>query len=167
MVEGFSSFKRMCCVDLFSLATSDEQCVTSRAIDPACHSLLVTQHSLLLFSVSSFALVVASEREWPQGASRATFVGVSSGGGTPGPFSNPAVKPASADGTWNDSSWERRSSPTFFAQLSSPGPSCFVFVCLRTATFRLCDLKIAPKCLQLASFPAPEVNIRKNAIQFP
>src|SRR5262245_40277598 len=51
------------------------------------------------------------------------FVGGLGGGGTPGPFSNPAGKPASADCTWNDSSWERRSSPTFFAQLSSPGPS--------------------------------------------
>src|SRR5258708_27247182 len=40
------------------------------------------------------------------------FVGVSSGGGTPGPFSNPAVKPACAAGTWLATAWERRSSPT-------------------------------------------------------
>src|SRR5258707_14131739 len=40
------------------------------------------------------------------------FVGVSSGGGTPGPFSNPAVKPACADGTWLATALEGRSSPS-------------------------------------------------------
>src|SRR5579859_6081303 len=48
------------------------------------------------------------------------FVGGLCGGGTPGPFPNPAVKPASADGTWTVTSRERRSLPTFlFSSMSS------------------------------------------------
>ncbi len=36
-----------------------------------------------------------------------------SGGVTPVPSPNTVVKPASADGTWSESSWESRSSPDF------------------------------------------------------
>ena len=36
------------------------------------------------------------------------------GGGTPGPIPNPAVKPASADGTWLVTARESRSSPRDF-----------------------------------------------------
>ena len=34
-----------------------------------------------------------------------------SGGETPGPIPNPAVKPASADGTWGAAPWESRTLP--------------------------------------------------------
>ena len=40
------------------------------------------------------------------------MVGDLSGGGTPGPFSNPVVKPTRADGTGGVAPWESRSSPT-------------------------------------------------------
>ena len=40
------------------------------------------------------------------------MVGGFGGGGTPGPFSNPVVKPTRADGTWSVGSWESRSLPT-------------------------------------------------------
>ncbi len=41
-------------------------------------------------------------------------LGDSSGGGTPGPIPNPAVKPASADGTRGEALWESRSLPRGF-----------------------------------------------------
>jgi hypothetical protein len=44
--------------------------------------------------------------------SRGQAVGDSGGGGPPGPFSNPAVKPTRADGTRGASPRETRSSPT-------------------------------------------------------
>jgi hypothetical protein len=43
--------------------------------------------------------------------------GVSSGGGTPGPFSNPVVKPTRADGTGGAVLWETRSTPTLSTSL--------------------------------------------------
>ena len=39
------------------------------------------------------------------------FSGDRSDGDTPGPISNPAVKPVSADGTWGAAPWESRSLP--------------------------------------------------------
>ena len=42
-------------------------------------------------------------------------LGDSSGGGTPGPIPNPAVKPASADGTGGAAPWESRSLPRDFS----------------------------------------------------
>ena len=41
-------------------------------------------------------------------------LGDCSGGGTPGPISNPEVKPASADGTRGEALWESRSLPRDF-----------------------------------------------------
>ena len=41
------------------------------------------------------------------------FVGELSGGGTPGPISNPAVKSTSTDGSMRVAACERRSLPTF------------------------------------------------------
>ena len=43
------------------------------------------------------------------------FLGDLSGRGTPGPISNPVVKPVSADGTWRATSWESRSLPRDFS----------------------------------------------------
>jgi hypothetical protein len=43
---------------------------------------------------------------------RRQVVGVYGGGGTPGPFSNPVVKPTRADGTGGVAPWETRSMPT-------------------------------------------------------
>ena len=44
-----------------------------------------------------------------------------SGGGTPGNIPNPAVKPASADGTWGAAPWESRSLPgDLFPCLETP-----------------------------------------------
>src|ERR1700690_2776038 len=45
-----------------------------------------------------------------------TSLGDLSGRGTPGPISNPVVKPVSADGTWRATSWESRSLPRGFQQ---------------------------------------------------
>ncbi len=81
---------------------------------------------------------------------RTAGVGDPGGGGTPGSISNPTVKPASADGTGRDTSWERRSLPT-------PCPA-FSF---RTA-LRLCflfptapdKLRIIRKCRSLYAFLA-------------
>jgi hypothetical protein len=56
------------------------------------------------------------------------FVGDRSGGGTPGLISNPAVKPASADGTCTATYWERRSLPTFL--FSFPHPPLQRAVCV-------------------------------------
>ena len=50
------------------------------------------------------------------------LVGDMCGGGTPGPISNPAVKPASADGSMRATACESRSLPT-----SSPPPHLFSF----------------------------------------
>ena len=50
------------------------------------------------------------------------MVGGKSGGGTPGPISNPVVKPTSVDGSGGAAPCERRPSPTtpppFFSSLS-------------------------------------------------
>lgn len=54
---------------------------------------------------------------------RGLTVGDPSGGGTPGPISNPVVKPTRADGTWGVGPWESRSSPTsdlFFFTTTTP-----------------------------------------------
>ena len=60
-----------------------------------------SQLILLLLVLTAEGLVTAS-------------VGGSRGGGTPGPFSNPVVKPTRADGTWGVTPWESRTSPGFF-----------------------------------------------------
>ena len=41
------------------------------------------------------------------------FSGDDSGGATPVPIPNTAVKSSSADGTWTAGSWESRTSPDF------------------------------------------------------
>lgn len=48
-------------------------------------------------------------------AKEAKLLGDRSGGGTPGPIPNPAVKPSSADGTSLATGWKSRSSPRGFA----------------------------------------------------
>jgi hypothetical protein len=53
--------------------------------------------------------------------SETELLGDISGGGTPGPFPNPAVKAASADGTWRAASWERRSLPSFVSLFHPSG----------------------------------------------
>ncbi len=49
------------------------------------------------------------------GRSRAQVSGGHSGGETPVPIPNTAVKPARADGTWGATPWESRSLPEFIA----------------------------------------------------
>ena len=43
--------------------------------------------------------------------------GDDSGGETPVPIPNTAVKPSSADGTWVETPWESRSLPGYFTSL--------------------------------------------------
>ncbi len=63
------------------------------------------------------------------------MVGVCGGGGTPGPFSNPVVKPTRADGTEGAALWETRSMPTlclrslFFSLISPPGKPILPLLC--------------------------------------
>src|SRR5688572_12153953 len=52
--------------------------------------------------------------------------GGDSGGETPLPIPNRAVKPPSADGTWSASSWESRSPPVFIRSGRPSGRPFFV-----------------------------------------
>jgi hypothetical protein len=61
--------------------------------------------------------------------SETELLGDISGGGTPGPFPNPAVKAASADGTWRAASWERRSLPSFVSLFHPSGSFVWAFPC--------------------------------------
>ena len=56
------------------------------------------------------------------------LIGGLCGGGTPGSIPNPAVKPASADGTWGATPWESRSLPIL---------SLFLFPYTHAATHEL------------------------------
>lgn len=106
-------------------------------------------------AVCAHRLTVAKKSSRVAGEPRTTaqtgqgdFVGVISGGGTPGPISNPAVKPASADGTGVDTLWERRSSPTYLLpsfslypfSLSSP---CSFFVPTHSLSFTIIHANFA------------------------
>ncbi len=63
-----------------------------------------------------------------QPSKRLLCVGGFGGGGTPGPFSNPVVKPTRADGTWGVGPWESRSSPTLTSLFVRLSPAIVQFV---------------------------------------
>ena len=71
---------------------------------------------------------VASKSSGRCATEQVKLLGVLSSGGIPGLISNPEVKPASADGTWMVTSWERRSSPSYFTFSAAHFPSA-LFCC--------------------------------------
>src|ERR1700704_6075203 len=60
-----------------------------------------------------------------------TDLGGYSGGVTPVPIPNTAVKPASADGTWGESPWESRTPPVSLERAPRKGGSFFVLSTIR------------------------------------
>ena len=74
----------------------------------------------------------------------ARFSGGYSGGDTPVPIPNTAVKPARADGTWRVTSWESRSPPGYFEEMpafvsTKAGISMFNTSYLQPITRSLCS----------------------------
>ena len=59
-----------------------------------------------------------------KGQVRGWLVGDTSGGGTPGPIPNPAVKLTSVDGTARVTGWESRLLPTYPSRFSFLAPVC-------------------------------------------
>src|SRR5689334_22451699 len=100
MVEGFSNL-----FDLFSTnqrqplqaASAAEKLIRSRyhSLTHTCSALPAQAGMLFFYQLHNF---VKTDSGCVSNCHRNGFLGVLGGGGTPGPFSNPAVKPASADG---------------------------------------------------------------------
>ncbi len=75
-------------------------------------------------------------------------LGDSSGGDTPGPILNPAVKPASADGTWGAAPWESKSLPRDFVIQGKKTTPTYGVVFFRGVKF-VC--RAFPTCFDLSS----------------